>query len=284
MTSHSAHGLEPADEYLRELIVNELGVARSFDPEIEMNRRVNFLADQLLATGAKGLVLGISGGIDSTTAGRLCQLAVEQVRDLGEPSRFIAVRLPYRIQTDEADAASALKFIQADEVVTVDVQPGTDALQASMVAAGLQHQDGAAADFALGNIKARQRMVIQCAIAGSGNLLVVGTDHAAEAAMGFFTKYGDGACDLVPLSGLTKRRVRAVGSTLGVPAELVNKVPTADLESLRAGLPDEDVFGITYDDIDDFLEGAPVPDSVFQVVVAWHRRTRHKRALPVTVP
>lgn len=165
-------------------------------------------------------------------------------------------------------------------MVTLDVQPGTDALQTSVVAAGLQYQDGAVADFTLGNIKARQRMVIQYAIAGSRNPLVVGTDHAVEAAMGFFTKHGDGACDLVPLSGLTKRRVRAVGSTLGAPAALVKKVPTADLESLRAGLSDEDIFGITYDDIDDILEGAPVPDGVFQVVVAWHHRTRHKRALP----
>jgi NAD+ synthase len=284
LTSQSAQGSEAVNAYLRQLIVEELGVARSFDPAVESERRVDFLADQILAAGAEGLVLGISGGVDSTTAGRLCQLAAERVRESGQPSVFVAVRLPYRVQNDEVDAASALKFIRADEVVTVDIQPGTDAVQASIVASGLQHPDDASADFTLGNIKARQRMVIQYAIAGSRNLLVVGTDHAAEAAMGFFTKHGDGACDLVPLSGLTKRRVRAVGSALGVPVELINKVPTADLESLRSGLPDEEVFGITYDDIDDFLEGVPVSDAVFQTVVAWHRRTRHKRALPVTVP
>lgn len=270
--------------YLQQLIIDDVGVDRSFEPMGEAERRIEFLADRIVSTGTQGLVLGISGGVDSTTAGRLCQLAVERVREQGAPATFVAVRLPYGTQVDEEDAAEALGFIRADEVLTVNVQPASDAALASTVAAGLAMADDAAMDFTLGNIKARQRMVAQYAIAGTRQLLVVGTDHAAEAVMGFFTKHGDGACDLTPLSGLTKRRVRAVCSALGGPGRLVDKVPTADLETRQAGLPDEDVFGISYNDIDDFLEGLQVPDRVFDTVVAWHLRTRHKRALPISVP
>jgi NAD+ synthase len=123
-------------------------------------------------------------------------------------------------------------------------------------------------------------MAAQYAVAGAHGLLVVGTDHAAEAVMGFFTKYGDGACDLTPLAGLTKRRVRALARALGADERIVAKVPTADLETERPLLPDEHVFGVTYDDIDDFLEGRPVEPEVEETIVAWYRRTAHKRALP----
>jgi len=112
-------------------------------------------------------------------------------------------------------------------------------------------------------------------------VLVVGTDHAAEAVMGFFTKYGDGAADLTPLAGLTKRRVRAVGAALGAPREITDKVPTADLETNRPGLPDEHAFGITYDEIDDFLEGREVTPQTYEIITDWHSRTAHKRALPI---
>lgn len=260
---------------LQARIIAELGVPEQFDAEAEIARRVAFLADLLVATGASGYVLGISGGVDSAVTGRLCQLAVERVR----PARFVAMRLPYGVQHDEVDAVRALEFIRPDEVLTVDVRPASDALLGAVENGLGEHED-----FLLGNIKARQRMVAQYAVAGARDALVVGTDHAAEAVMGFFTKYGDGACDLTPLSGLTKRRVRAVGAALGATAEITGKVPTADLETNRPGLPDEHAFGITYDDIDDFLEGRPVSDDVYETVTTWYRRTAHKRALPIAVP
>src|SRR5690606_739796 len=135
-------------------------------------------------------------------------------------------------------------------------------------------------DFVLGNIKARQRMIAQYAVAGAYGGIVVGTDHAAEALMGFFTKFGDGAADLTPLTGLSKRRVRALASALGAPDTLVYKVPTADLESLNPQKPDEHAFGLTYDQLDDFLEGKPVAPDVFERIVSIFRSTAHKRALP----
>lgn len=154
-------------------------------------------------------------------------------------------------------------------MLTVDVKPASDAALAALTAAGLTFRDAAHQDFVHGNVKARQRMIAQYAVAGAMDGLVVGTDHAAEAVTGFFTKHGDGAADLVPLTGLTKRRVRALAATLGAPAELVGKAPTADLESLAPGKLDEDSLGLPYEHIDDYLEGRPVPAE------------RHKRQLPV---
>ncbi|MFB7996562.1 ammonia-dependent NAD(+) synthetase [Streptomyces sp. NPDC056002] len=272
---------ESASNGLQQEIARELQVAETFEAEREIERRVAFLTERLTSTGLRSLVLGISGGVDSTTAGRLCQLAVERARAAGHDARFYAMRLPYGVQADEHDAQLALSVIRADHVLTVDIKPASDAALEASLAAGVGFRDEAHQDFVHGNIKARQRMIAQYAVAGAHNGLVVGTDHAAEAVSGFFTKFGDGAADLVPLTGLTKRRVRAVADALGAPAELVWKVPTADLETLDPGKADEDALGVTYDDIDDFLEGKPVDGQAFETIVHRYRLTDHKRQLPV---
>jgi NAD+ synthase len=150
--------------------------------------------------------------------------------------------------------------------------------------AGMLYVDDFQEDFVLGNIKARQRMIAQYAIAGPRMGLVIGTDHAAESVMGFFTKFGDGGADILPLSGLTKRRVRALARSMGASDRLTLKVPTADLETLTPQKPDEHSYGISYEDIDDFLEGKPVREEVLTTVRQFHIATRHKRALPVTLP
>ncbi|TSB21300.1 ammonia-dependent NAD(+) synthetase [Streptomyces benahoarensis] len=262
-------------------ISRDLQVSASFDAGHEIERRVAFLAKRLTSTGLRSLVLGISGGVDSTAAGRLCQLAVERARESGHDATFFAMRLPYGVQADEKHAQQALDFIRPDRLLTVDVRPASDAALVSAVAGGLEFRDAAHQDFVQGNIKARQRMIAQYAVAGAQDGLVVGTDHAAEAVSGFFTKFGDGAADVVPLTGLTKRRVRAVAAALGAPDELVVKVPTADLETLDPGKPDEDALGVTYDQIDDFLEGRPVDDAVRDAIVRRYHVTAHKRELPL---
>jgi NAD+ synthase len=262
-------------------IARDLHVSPSFDAREEIERRVAFLADQLTSTGLRALVLGISGGVDSTTAGRLCQLAVERVRAAGHEAVFFAMRLPYGTQADEADAQLALEFIRPDRVLTVDVKPASDAALEALLAGDTAFRDAHHQDFVHGNIKARQRMIAQYAVAGAHDGLVVGTDHAAEAVSGFFTKFGDGAADVVPLTGLTKRRVRAVAEALGAPSSLVGKVPTADLESLSPGKPDEEALGVTYGEIDDFLEGKPVGEAAFEAIVRRYRLTEHKRQLPI---
>ncbi|WP_457029057.1 ammonia-dependent NAD(+) synthetase [Kitasatospora sp. P5_F3] len=270
-----------ASTSLQQEIARDLQVSASFDPQQEIERRVAFLAGQLTSTGLRSLVLGISGGVDSTTAGRLCQLAVERVRAAGQEATFFAMRLPYGAQADEMDAQLALEFIRPDRVLTVDVKSAGDAALDAALAGGTVFRDAHHQDFVHGNIKARQRMVAQYAVAGAHDGLVVGTDHAAEAVSGFFTKFGDGAADVVPLTGLTKRRVRALADQLGAPAELVWKTPTADLETLNPGRPDEEALGVTYDDIDDFLEGKPVAEAAGAVIVRRYRLTEHKRQLPI---
>jgi NAD+ synthase len=260
-------------------IIEELHVEPVVDPADQVRRRIDFLKAYLAASGAKGLVLGISGGQDSSLAGRLCQLAVEELAADGRPTRFVAVRLPYGVQRDEADAQLALDFIGPAEVVDFNIEQGVDGLAA-------EYADAVGApisDFGKGNVKARMRMVAQYALAGEGGLLVVGTDHAAEAVTGFFTKYGDGGADLLPLSGLTKRQGRALMQHLGAPERLYHKVPTADLLDHDPGQSDEANLGLRYADIDAFLEGEEVEASVAERIEARFLQTRHKRAEPVTM-
>lgn len=264
---------------LRAQIIAELGVQPSIEPKTEVRRRIDFLKDYLRATPATGYVLGISGGQDSALAGRLCQLATEELLAEGVEATFIAVRLPYGVQSDEADARIAMNFVAPQRSVVVNVRPGANAVAAE-VASGLQVPK--LRDFVRGNIKARERMVIQYAIAGQENLLVVGTDHAAEAVTGFFTKFGDGGVDLTPLTGLTKRQGAALLQELGAPASIWSKVPTADLEDDRPALPDEEALGLRYSEIDDYLEGKEVSAGVAERVEDIYLKTRHKRTVPVT--
>ncbi|HWV49976.1 MAG TPA: ammonia-dependent NAD(+) synthetase [Microbacterium sp.] len=263
---------------LQQQIADALGVQPEIDPKAEIERRVQFLVDYLVTTGAHGFVLGISGGQDSTLAGRLAQLAVEKARAQGAQASFIAVRLPYRVQHDADDAAAALQFIAADRAVEVNIQNGVDGVEKDIEqAAGAD-----ISDFNRGNIKARIRMVTQYALAGHDRMLVIGTDHAAEAVTGFYTKFGDGAADLLPLSGLTKRQGKALLRELGAPDRLWLKVPTADLLDGQPGRADEDELGLTYEQIDDYLEGIEVDAEAAARIEGKYLATEHKRQLPVT--
>lgn len=258
-------------------IIEALTVLPTIDAAAEIERRTSFLVDYLRRTGAKGLVLGISGGQDSSLAGRICQLAVERLQGEGIDTTFIAVRLPYGVQADEDDAQLALTFIKPERVITFDVKRGVDGIVAEFADA----VGRPITDFNKGNVKARARMVAQYAIAGDEGLLVVGTDHAAEAVTGFFTKFGDGGADILPLSGLTKRQGRALLEALGAPERLYTKAPTADLLDNTPGQTDEANLGLTYSDIDDFLEGKEVDAHVADTLIARYAATAHKRALPV---
>ncbi|EJC71062.1 ammonia-dependent NAD(+) synthetase [Rhizobium leguminosarum] len=262
-------------------ISRTLAVTADFDAALEVRRRIDFLGRYLRQASCRTFVLGISGGVDSLVAGLLAQAAVSEVRADGYDAQFIAVRLPYGVQADETDAQKSLDVIGPDRVVTVDIQPAADAMLDAVMAEGEDLVEPARKHFHLGNIKARQRMVAQYALAGSTRGLVIGTDQAAEALMGFFTKFGDGAADILPLAGLTKRRVRAIAEHMGAPRELVFKVPTADLESDAPLRPDEDVYGVTYDDIDDFLEGKAIAEPARQRILKTYWASAHKRALPV---
>lgn len=259
-----------------------LGVTPEFSAADEARRRIAFLQQYLRQSSCRTYVLGISGGVDSLAAGMLAQAAVTELRADGYDARFIAVRLPYGVQADEADAQKALAVIKPDRVVSIDIRPAADAMLDAIMAEGSDLIDASRKHFHLGNVKARQRMIAQYGLAGATKGLVIGTDQAAEALMGFFTKFGDGAADVLPLAGLTKRRVRAVAEHLGAPRELAFKVPTADLESDAPLKPDEDVYGVTYEEIDDFLEGQAIGDQARERILAFYHGSNHKRRLPVT--
>lgn len=266
----------------QERIARELGIDRQLvrgGEALEIARRVDFIQQVLRESGCTTLVLGISGGVDSLTASRLCQLAVEQLRGAGQEAQFIAMRLPYKSQADESDAQASLDFIRPDSVSTCNIADSVDGMMNQLQIEGLQ-PSAALTDFAKGNVKARARMIAQYAVANFSNGLVVGTDHGAEALMGFFTKYGDGACDLAPLSGLTKTQVRLLADALGAPGQLVHKAPTADLEELVPGKLDETAYGCSYEEIDAYLMGEPVTDAVRHLIERAYLRTAHKRALP----
>lgn len=265
---------------LQKQIIDYEKVKPQIDPEAEIKRSVNFLQDFLLQNHLQTLVLGISGGQDSTLAGRLCQLAVEQLRQkTGQQQyQFVAVRLPYGKQADESDALAALSWMKPDQVMRVDIKPAVDATVAS-----IENNKLEISDFNKGNIKARQRMIVQYAIAGDLKGCVVGTDHAAENVTGFYTKYGDGAADLTPLFRLNKRQGRQLLAALGAPAQLYTKVPTADLEDQRPGLSDEAALGVSYEDIDNYLEGQEISAQAAQQIETWYQKTAHKRRLPYTV-
>ncbi|NUL44667.1 ammonia-dependent NAD(+) synthetase [Cellulosimicrobium funkei] len=264
---------------LQRVIIAEMGVSPEIDPAAEVTRRVAFLQDYLRTTGAQGFVLGISGGLDSTLAGRLAQLAVEGLRAEGHQAEFVAVRLPYNVQHDEDDARAALGFIGADREVTYDIAAAVDGFESEFTAA----LGEPISDFNKGNVKARVRMVAQYAIAGGRGLLVIGTDQAAESVTGFFTKYGDGGADVLPLFGLNKRQNRALLQHLGAAERLWSKVPTADLLDGKPGQTDEAELGLDYDTIDDYLEGRTIPDEAAQKLESIYLRSRHKRTTPVTI-
>ena len=262
-------------------IIKKLGVQPTIDPENAIRESIEFMKDYLKAHPfIKTFVLGISGGQDSTLVGRLAQLAMEEMRQETNDSDyyFIAIRLPYGKQNDEEDAKRAMAFINADSQIVVDIKPAVDAQVAELTAIGID-----VTDYNKGNIKARQRMVTQYAIAGAYQGAVLGTDHAAENLTGFFTKFGDGAADLIPIATLNKRQGREVLKALEAPASLYLKVPVADLEENRPMIADETVLGVSYSDIDDYLEGKTVSKEAQETIENWWKKGEHKRHLPITM-
>jgi NAD+ synthase len=266
---------------LQQEIIQELGVAPAIDAKAEIRKSIDFLKAYLQKNPfLKTFVLGISGGQDSSLAGRIAQLTMEEIRsETNNPNyQFIAIRLPYGEQADEEDAKRAIEFIKPDITLRVNIKEAVDAQVAAVEEAGL-----AISDFNKGNIKARQRMITQYAIAGEKAGAVLGTDHAAENITGFFTKFGDGGADLLPLFRLNKRQGRQLLQELGAPEALYTKVPTADLEDGKPLIADEAALGVTYAEIDDYLEGKVISDEAQQTIEKWWHKTQHKRHLPITV-
>ncbi len=266
---------------LQQEIIRALGVKPVIDVQQEIRTSVDFLKSYLKTyPGLKSLVLGISGGQDSTLTGKLCQTAISELRaETGDQDyRFIAVRLPYGDQADEQDCQDALNFIQPDKTLTVNIKEAVLASERALKEAGI-----VLSDFVKGNEKARERMKAQYSIAGMTHGVVVGTDHAAEAVTGFFTKYGDGGTDINPIFRLNKGQGKQLLKQLGCPEHLYLKHPTADLEDGRPGLQDEVALGVTYALIDAYLEGKTIAPEAANIIEGWYLKTEHKRQPPITV-
>lgn len=262
-------------------IIAALKVKPTIDVQQEIRISIDFMKDYLKKHPfLTSMVLGISGGQDSTLVGKLAQLTVDELNEeLGEDKySFIAVSLPYGIQFDETDRQDALDFINPSKRITINIKEAVDASDKALLEAGVS-----LSDFAKGNEKARERMKAQYSIAAMHNGVVLGTDHAAEAVTGFYTKYGDGGVDITPIFRLNKRQGKQILKELGCPEHLYTKIPTADLEEDRPALPDEVALGVTYDEIDDYLEGKTVSKESEEKIEGFYIRSMHKRNMPVTI-
>lgn len=289
-TTPAINALAPTDhERVKQEILNLYGVVPSeqFDAAAATRARIDYLKNQLRTTNRRGFVLGISGGVDSTTAGRLAQLACAELRAEGFDATFYAVRLPAGVQRDEADAQAALRFINPDKTLTVNIGEAANVLNEACVSAVAENGMGLSAssvDYHKGNIKARLRMTVQYHLAAVYGGLVLGTDHYGEKISAFWTRGGDEVCDLIVLNGLSKRHVRLCAKFLGAPEFLWGKAPTADLEELNPGKLDDEGFGFPYSALDDFLEGKGIDPINEAKIVARYDATRYRRAPIVEFP
>lgn len=260
---------------MQQQIIDDLKVQPTIEPETEIRKRVDFLKSYIEKSGSNGLLIAISGGIDSAVAAGLCKRATDELSEsTGKEYKTVGVFQPYGSQVDIHDSYATAEAFDLKYKVETNVQKGVDAIEDIVNSVMPQLEQQPITPQAKGNIKARTRMVVQYGIANALNLLVVGTDHASEAITGFFTKYGDGAVDITPLSSLNKRQVRQLASHLGVPQSILDKAPTAGLWENQT---DETELGISYADNSDYLEGKTIAPAVAEKLESYYKRTAHKR-------
>lgn len=225
---------------------------------LEQQRRDNYACD--------GYTLGISGGIDSAVVSHLLTRS-------GAPVHGLILPAPSTAQSDIDDA----KRIADSAGCPITIAPISASYQAFTDSMSALFNDAAERQNVIaGNVQARLRMVALYAHAQSHNNVVVGTDNAAEWYMGYFTKFGDGGVDVVPLVHLGKSQVYDLANYLGVPPAIIDKSPSA---GLWVGQTDEDEMGVSYADIDAHLRGETVSEQAMERIHFWHNRSHHKREL-----
>lgn len=258
-------------------IIAALGVKPAIDVNEEIRRRTDFLKDYVRKSGTTGLLIAISGGIDSAVTAALCKKATDELAaETGADYRTVGVLQPYGEQADIEDSRSVVEAFRIQHAVEMNIAEAVDeiALETEYALKNLGISRHMSKE-GKGNVKARTRMVMQYALAFEMKLLVVGTDHASEALTGFFTKYGDGAVDITPLSSLNKRQVRQLAAALDVPEPILTKAPSA---GLWEGQTDEGELGITYDANSDYLEGKAIDPAIQAKIEKQYEKTAHKRS------
>lgn len=241
---------------------------------------VQWLRERVAQARSHGFVIGLSGGIDSAVVARLCQMAT--------PNRVLGVILPcYSHAQDEADARLLARTFGIP-TARVDLAPTFDSLTQELHSAvkGLPqsvHVADIKQQLPEANIKPRLRMTSLYFIANSLDYLVAGTGNRSEITLGYYTKYGDGGCDVLPIAHLLKSEVRTLARDLGVPAPIIDKAPSA---GLWIGQTDEAEMGFTYDMLEDYLTKGPssVSPEVAARIELLHRTSEHKRMLVPRLP
>lgn len=241
--------------------------------EAKIEKTVQWIRETVTGAGCRGVVVGLSGGIDSAVVGFLAKRAF--------PNDSLGVLLPCKSHSRDRECALELAAAAKLDHIEVDLTQAHEVLYAGIMAALGSRADEKNMRIADANLRARLRMSTLYAIANNRGYLVSGTDNAAEVYTGYFTKYGDGGVDFLPIANLLKREVYAWGRHFGVPESILHRAPTAGLWD---GQTDEGEMGTTYDRIDDLLEGKPVPEKDRQIIERLHRLTEHKRALPPAAP
>jgi NAD+ synthase len=243
-----------------------------------------WLRERVTAAGARGLVVGLSGGIDSAVVAALCQMAAAD--------NVVGVILPCDGDPrDDADAQLVADHLRIP-TLRIDLAPVYDRLGASLSTgvadlppsqprAIITEGSDLRARVPLANIQPRLRMASLYYIANALNYLVAGTGNRCELTIGYFTKYGDGGVDLLPIGSMLKSEVRALGRDLGLPDAIVDKPASA---GLWPGQTDEDEIGFTYNELERYLTDRPdgVPPALALRIERLVRQTEHKRAMPPT--
>ena len=231
---------------------------------------VDWLEDFKQSTGQKGFVLGLSGGIDSAVVAHLIMRAC--------PENSLGVIMPAGNLPIDAEYGVLSAKSAGLPYITIDLTAQRHDLTA-MVDDALSNQGLSMGDKRMvqGNLGARLRMSVLYAVGNSLNYLVTGTDNMAEAYTGYFTKYGDGGVDILPISHLTKGEVYALGEYLGVPKEIISRPPTAGFFHSQT---DEQEMGVDYKTIDAYLRGEEIPAEKRLIIEDLHKKSQHKRMLP----